>query len=429
MASIRERKGAYQITVSLGRDIYGRKRVETTTFTPPDDLTPRKKEKAVQDFAHEFEAKVLNGIALDGRHTTLKDFAERWLAEYADVNLEPTTVSHYREELNGRILPALGHMKLADIRPHTVNSFLASMRQEGAKKGGDGKYSKATVKKSLAVLSSVLTTAERWEVIDSNPCQKVTIPPAPAVSENLKYFTPEQATAFLEYIDHPYTISIKGHARVDDTGKHYRVADYSETKKVPLQLRVLYNLALFGGLRKGELLALQWSDVDWDSRKIRISKSAGVADGKPIIKKPKTKNSIRTVVFPESVMTLLRQHYLEQTQTRLQLGDYWHNEDWLFTQLNGTRMDYSTPAHAFRDTLIRHNESLPAQQHLPLIPFHGLRHTSATLLIAGHQDIRSVSARLGHAQTSTTLNIYAHALQEADYRSADTLQSMLKKQA
>ena len=78
MASIRERNGSYQITVSTGRDIYGRKLRETTTFIPDPTLTPKKREKAVEEFARDFEQKILSGAAMDGRKITLKEFADRW---------------------------------------------------------------------------------------------------------------------------------------------------------------------------------------------------------------------------------------------------------------------------------------------------------------------------------------------------------------
>ena len=88
-------------------------------------------------------------------------------------------------------------------------------------------------------------------------------------------------------------------------------------------------------------------------------------------------------------------------------------------------MNYSTPYQALQDTINRYNKGRPTEEQLPLIPFHGLRHTSATLLIASQQDVKTVSNRLGHAQTSTTMNIYAHALQESDRKAADALETML----
>lgn len=92
-------------------------------------------------------------------------------------------------------------------------------------------------------------------------------------------------------------------------------------------------------------------------------------------------------------------------------------------------MNYSTPYQAMQDALERYNADKAEDQRLPVISFHGLRHTSATLLIAGKQDIKTVSQRLGHAQTSTTMNIYAHALKESDKRAASALETMLEKHA
>lgn len=92
-------------------------------------------------------------------------------------------------------------------------------------------------------------------------------------------------------------------------------------------------------------------------------------------------------------------------------------------------MNYSTPYQALQDTISLYNKDKPPEQQLPHIPFHGLRHTSATLLIASKQDVKTVSKRLGHAQTFTTMNIYAHALQESDRNASDALAAILKKKA
>ena len=92
-------------------------------------------------------------------------------------------------------------------------------------------------------------------------------------------------------------------------------------------------------------------------------------------------------------------------------------------------MSYSTPYSAFQDTITRYNADKKPGTQLPSIPFHGLRHTSATLLIASKQDVRTVSSRLGHAQASTAMNIYAHALQETDRKTVNALENMLLKHA
>lgn len=428
MASITERNGSYQIIVSVGRDIYGKKIRETTTFTPDPGLTPKKKQKAVEEFAREFEAQVRNGMAMDGRKVSLKEFTDRWFEEYAPQKLQPGTIEKYKDEMD-KVLPALGHLKLTELRPHIVNAFFVSMTKDGARQDGKkGGYAKASINKTRNVLSSILRTATEWEIIDKNPCDKVHLQVEPT-ADKIKFFTTEQASKFLDYIEKPYTIKVKGHKRIDDTGDPYTVGDYEITKEIPEQLRVLFNLAIFSGLRKGELLALEWSDIDFEADTVRVSKAVSVVAGEQVCKVPKTKNSNRTVSIPHFLTLRLKALRTSQLAYRLSVGDYWQGENWIFTQSNGKQMNYSTPYAAFQDIINRYNEGKKPTEQLPAIPFHGLRHTSATLLIASKQDVRTVSSRLGHAQASTTMNIYAHQLQESDRKAANALENLLVKQA
>lgn len=430
MASIRKRKDSYQITVSLGYDIHGKKLLETTTFVPDPTQTPKQQEKAAKAFAYEFEAKIKNGYAMDGRKITLKEFSDRWINEYAKIHLQPGTVKKYSEELNDKILPALGHLKLSAIKPHTLLSFYNSMLKDGVRKDGKpGGYSNGTIRKTSNILSSLLRSAVEWEVIEQNPCDKVKPPSAPDTAENIKFFTPEQAIRFLDYLEEPFSYKISGHKRIDDTGKEYSVGDYSIKKEIPLQLRVMLELALYSGCRKAELLALGWSDISFTSDTISISKAVTIVDGKPIIKAPKTKSSYRKVSIPHSLILKLKKLQVSQAEYRLRVGSYWKGAEWVFTQDDGTMMNYSTPYHTLQNIIKRYNQDHAKEDSLPLIPFHGLRHTAASLLIASNQDIKTVSARMGHSQTSTTLNIYTHSLEAGDKKASDALEIMLKKKA
>ena len=126
MASIKERNGAYLITVSLGRDVNGKKIFETATFKPDAGLPPKRKQKAVEAFAASFEEQCKNGLTLDGRKITLKEFIDRWAAERAVQELQASTMEKYQAVIDDFILPHLGHLKLTEIKPHTINSFLSS---------------------------------------------------------------------------------------------------------------------------------------------------------------------------------------------------------------------------------------------------------------------------------------------------------------
>ena len=429
MASIRKRGDSYTITVSCGRDINGKQIRETTTFKPPAGLTPKKEQKAAEDFARDFEAKVKNGLIMDGRKITLKEFADRWFLEYAPQQLQAGTLEKYRQEME-KVLPTLGHLKLTDLRPAVLHSFFVGMTKDGSRRDGKpGGYSKGSITKTRNVFSSILRTAVEWEVLDRNPLDKVRIQ-ADDAAEKLKFFTPEQTGLFLDFIEKPYTVTTKGHQRTDDTGRAYTVGDYQSKKEVPEQLRVLFNLAIYAGLRKGELLALEWSDIDFENNTVSVTKAVSVVAGQQITKAPKTKNSRRVVSIPASLTRRIQHLKTDRFRYRLSLGDYWKGASWIFIQHDGKQMSYSTPYAALQDILQRYNEGKPEAKQLPPIPFHGLRHTSATLLIAGNQmDMRTVSSRLGHAQASTTINIYAHALQEMDRKAVDALEQMLAKEA
>lgn len=302
MASIRERNGHYQITVSLGYDIYGKKLIETASFTPDPTRTEKQQERDLQQFARKFEEEVKSGIAQDGRRITFKAFSERWLTEYATTNLQPGTVTKYKQELESKINPAIGHYKLSDLKPGILNSFFAGLAKEGARKDGKpGGYSKASITKTRNIVSAILRTAAEWELIDRNPCEKVKLTAGAETAEQIKFFTPEQAKTFLSYIETPYSLKISGHHRVDDTGIPYTVGDYELHKEIPEQIRILFNLAIYTGLRKGEILALQFSDVNPDLDAISISKAATVVNGVQTCKQPKTKMSVRSITIPHSL--------------------------------------------------------------------------------------------------------------------------------
>lgn len=432
MAQIRNRgNGHYQIMVSMGYDSKGKKLQKTVPYTVDPKQTPRQQEKALQAFAAAFEAKVKNGLYLDADTTTLSDFSERWMEEYVKPNLQPATVVKYQQVLEDQIIPALGHLKLSKLRPHLITAFYNGLLKDGSRKDGQsGGYSPGSIRKTHNVLSSILHTAVNWEVIESNPCGKVRVPTGTPVSESVRFFTPDEVNRFLDFLEQPYYIEVTGHKRIDDTGKEYRVGDYRIQREVPEQIRVLLRLAVYSGLRKGEILALQWPDIDFERNTVSVTKSVSRVKGKTIIKPPKTRGSVRKVTIPQFLTDELSHLRESQEQMRVDLENpAWNPEEYLFTQESGAVMNYSTPYEALQDLIDRYNKGKPPEEQLPKIPFHGLQHTNATLLIAGNQDIKTVSARLGHAQSSTTPDIYAHALAEKESKAADALEAVLSHPA
>ena len=170
--------------------------------------------------------------------------------------------------------------------------------------------------------------------------------------------------------------------------------------------RVLIELALFTALRRGELVGLKWSDIDFEKQQLTVKRSIYKPKGENAIEKePKTLSSIRTISIPNCLCETLQYYKKKQAENSLSLGERWKNLDYLFTDEFGNVMNPQTPTKQFSKFLERHNI-----RHLI---FHCLRHTSATLLLSGGCDIKTVSARLGHSSIETT-NIYVHAIESID---------------
>ena len=183
----------------------------------------------------------------------------------------------------------------------------------------------------------------------------------------------------------------------------------------PLQFQVLIQLAIMSGCRAGELCALKFSDFDYETCKMTVERSAYKITGQPIAIKPPKDYEVRTITLNPHCIELVKLLQAEKRREAQRLGTYWKGGEWLFTQADGEIMHPHTPTAKFRKFLAKHN--------LPHKKFHALRHSSATLLLYGGANIKTVQQRLGHADIVTT-NKYLHAVQEADEQAANILQDM-----
>lgn len=426
MASIRKRGKSYQITVSNGRRADGRQIIETATFTPDPNKTEKQNQKALEKFVFEFEEKVTSGKYLDGEKLTYKAYIDLWLEEYARKQMQATSLERTEDALNKLILPELGHLKVSKIQPLHLQQFYDKLIKNGYTiRGIRREYKSNTIKRIHQIISSSLNTAVRWQIIDSNPCSRISPPKLENTVRKIKCFSLEEAQIFLDQLDKDYTVRRGGRTKaVSVDEKHYII------HKVPLQMKVFFNLALFGGFRLGELVALTWDDVNFQNNTVSITKSTAKTKNGQITKCPKTPTSIRTISIPPDVIQLLSHYKAEQAKYRLSLGSYWNGDNYIFIQDDGTQMDINTPNHTFKKIIQRYNDSVTEEgEKLPTISLHGLRHTSATLLIAQNIDVRTVSSRLGHAECSTTMNIYAHALKKQDEIAAESLGNLFSKKA
>lgn len=426
MACINKRGNTYRIIVSVGRDSAGKQLTKSCTFKPTEK-TPKRIEKEVRRYAEEFEKKVLNGEYLDGEQITFDQFIEVWKTEWAEQKLTLRIQEEYADHLRLKASPVIGHMKLAKIKPLHIQSIVTDLQKRG--------YAPKTIKYTYTAINSVLKYAYRMEVIATNPCDRVELPTMKNVSE-MQFFTEDQAQRFLSFLySGEYTKHYKEHTRTRKaTGKTFVVKGYDEIRKIPLQHQVFFTLSIYGGFRRGELIALTWNDIDFRNKTVSINKSVSKTKYKQFEKDPKTAAGNRTIKLPDHCFSLLKKWQIKEKELCMKLGSKWEGyrgkefdyNNIFISMDSGRRMDVDTPTHVFKDYLLAYNDNCTLEDDkLPLIRLHDLRHTNATLLLGNGADIETVANRLGHEKASVTLDIYGHAIEANDEAAAATLEKLL----
>lgn len=392
MASIQKRGNGYRIRV-FEAEKDGKKVMRSMTWTPAPGMSPRKIEAELARKAIKFEDTVKAGKYVDGS-ITVKDFVKRWFEDYGKSNLKERTYHEYMD-MTKRIYPAIGHIKIGKLQPNHLIEFYNQLSAPDMNRRG-GTLSPKTIKNYHAMLSSVLERAVKWGVIPENPCRRVD--PPKYRKKDIEFLDDKQAVFLLNCLDNE-----------------------------PILDRTLITLAIYTGFRAGELLGLEWPDIDFGTGVITVKRTSQYCPERGVYtSSPKTEQSKRSIKVADAVLNLLRLYKVSQAEQRLSLGDLWSKE-WadhprLFVGMKGQPMHPNQPLKILK--------RIEAKYNLPKVCFHSLRHTNATLLIQQGVNVRTVSSRLGHSQTSTTMNIYAHQIQSADAAAADALDVVLgKKQA
>ena len=372
-------------------------------------------EEQFDEMIERIEADILNNFKVLGVQAYPLSGVERLRIMYETFNPEQTApfTFQYDQILKTHIIPEIGTIKIAKVKPIHLNKMYRDL-SEHRKDERPGGYPSSTIHRIHGVLSSVMSYAVKCGVIDNNPCQKATLPKEKAATlteEN--YFTEKQAATFISYLNEPFTVTRRPKNR----------KEYTEIHTVPEQQKIFLTMALLTGCRRSELIALQWPDIDFDRKELHIRKATTIADHKLITEDPKTRKSYRKISLSDHLVDALREYRTHQLEKRLQIGSKWYDGDFVFTTWDGHQMRPETPYAAFKTILQRYNAT--HEEQLPDITLHGLRHTSATLLIAENTDIKTVASRLGHSRVGTTLDIYSHALESKDRAAADTLSSLI----
>ena len=425
MASITKRGETYFIRVSNGYDSNNKRIFATMTYKPKAKKDSAI-EKEVQAAAVQFENDVHNGNYYSGENYTFEKFAEVWREKWADKHLTQNVKEGYIKLIDKWALPVIGNKKLTKITAFDIQDIIDNMETAG--------LAPATVHRVISAINSVFRYAYRMNLIRENVIDRVELPKLERDGD-LHYFTLEQSKRFLAALEkrYPFEYSACIHSYDADGGARYR-AKYEAYHTIPVQYQAYFYLAIYGGFRRGELIALTWNDIDFQNRMISITKAAAITKEEgQVIKTPKTKAGNRTIQLPKDCFRVLHAWKAEQMQLSLTLGDNWqgsrgadYDNNFVFIDLKtGRMMDLSTPYHKFHEIIEMYNRTCEKEEDkLPLIRLHDLRHTSATLLLSENVDIETVSHRLGHSKPSITLDVYGHALETKDEKASNTLEAL-----
>ena len=383
-------KNSYRLTVSEGFDLNGKPMIHRKT------VHGTKKDAEVE--LAKFVTEVQNGLVIDGKSLKFSEFTEIWKRDYGSKELAPSTYKRYCRMLETRLLPYFGHFYINKIKPTDIMKFYDLLEKDTQlvrKKGNNGSKTKKplsgkTILEHHRLLRAMLHKAVYWQLIVANPAERVQ--PPKARKPKRKSYDDEQTKILLENLE---------------------LLSSEDTK-----YKVAIILTVFTGVRLGELMGLEWQDVDFKNRIISINRSSQyLADMGVFTKVPKTESSIRDIAIPEFIISLLEEYKLWYEEQKLIYGELWTNSDRLFVQADGKPMHPSTISKWFVKYV--------GQIGLPVINFHGLRHTNASLLVAQNIDIAVISARLGHAQISTTLDFYVHPLLSHNRKAGYALENLL----
>jgi integrase len=356
--------GTWCATISVGYDANG-KRKRRTLFGKSKQQVQEKLAKLANEVAHQRD--------IEPQRIKLGEYLDRWLNDAAKPRIRETTYANYERVIKNHVKPHLGGVPLAKLTAFQIHGLYSCLELAGK--------SAETIRLVHAVLHRALKQAVRWRLIPFNMAADVDRPRA--AKADISPLSAEQV-------------------------KHLLKAAQGD------RLEALYVLAVTAGMRLGELLGLQWSDLDLQGGAVMVQHSLQELNGKLTLAEPKTARGRRRIELPQMAVDALNRHRKRMLKEGLA------GVSWVFPTPSGVPWRRSHfHFHQFKPLLKRAD--------LPDIRFHDLRHTSATLLLSQGVHPKVVQERLGHSQISVTLDTYSHMLPTLQVEAAGKLDSLLQQ--
>ena len=373
MTGYKRKRGpdSWRLEVVIGTDARGKPRRYSKTVHC-------KSEKDADKELARFYTECSDGKIRKQSAVLIEDFCDTYYEDYAKRFLKKSTLNGTNSGIKVWIKPYLGKKKVVKLSRLEVQQWVNMMSDEG--------LSPKTLRNYYSVLRRVMAYAVDMGIIDDTPCRNIRLPKKD--HKEAKYYTLDNVKELLD--------ALSG----------------LEAEDLTYKAGIL--VLLFGGLRRGEVLGLNWDDVDFNANKIHVRRIRNTATGIGVYEdSPKTSSSNRIVTLPKEVMMTLKMLQIRQKERRLLLGT-------CYTQCPAVLQGpLGGPLHP--NALGKWFKRFAESNGLPPIGLHGLRHTHASMLAHMGTDKMQISERLGHSEVSTTLNIYTHLFDDADTRIADDL--------
>ena len=376
--SMRKRKYkngyVWQITIELPKDPITGKRVRRYKTV---EGTKKEAERAM----HEFIRTIEKGYYVTNSKICIAEWIDTWLEVYIVPNVSPTTLSRYEGMIKRYIKPIIGSIQVQQLNTLAVQAWVNGLKVSPV----SGKeMSAATIKHTYHILKAAMDKAVLAGIIPCTPCSGIMLP--------------------------------KGRK------KPAVVYDESQIKQLiaaakGTEMELIIDIELCLGLRRGELLGLQWSDIDWNKNQIHIVHNRVVVKGKSVDKDPKTETSRRTVDVPAQLIEKLRKHKNNCLANRLRLGPAYTITDYVIVHPDGRPIYPEYVTQLFK--------KLQKKAGLPECRFHDLRHLCASIMLMQGVNVKVAQEHLGHKDITTTMNIYSHVLPSVAKEAAQKIGSLV----
>lgn len=367
----RKRGNLWSFTVDVGRKTDGSRNQKTKGGF--------KTKKEAEQACAKLITQLSKGDYLEPSKKTVQEAMEAWLDSILKSTLRISTFDNYSKAIRKRIIPVLGKLKLKDVSTDHIQSFYLALTREG--------LSPEYIRYLHSILKSFFKHQVRIQNITKNVVE-LAIPPRIGRKEQ-KTWSIEETVRFLE-------------AAKEDNQSYY----------------IVYVLALYTGLRRGEVLSLRWKDCDLIQGKISVCQTLYYSNQQFHFLEPKTSRSNRLVSIPDTVVETLKAHRLEQGEHKREMGSAYEDYDLIVANEIGRPINPRSLTGHFRRTI--------EKSGVPKIRFHDQRHTHATILLKLGEHVKIVSERLGHSNAAMTMNVYSHVTSDMQKEAAKKFDLALK---